>query len=218
MPDCPVKNSTTKSSFIFASIKKRLMKKLVFICCLLISSASVFAQFEKDSSELINRLGIYFKHNEAMDFDKMIDFLYPKIFTLSSKEEVKSSLEEAFTNDEMSIKMDSLKIVKVFPIFSIDTNKYAKITYSMIISMTYKETAKDSSGMKPILEAVQGQYGKENAWLDAKGKTLMIFQKVDMAAIIDDLSPAWTFINLDKNDPSLEIFLSKDILDRFYAN
>jgi len=193
------------------------MKKLVLICCLLVSSASVFAQFEKDSSALLLRLGIYFKHNEAMDFDKMIDFLYPKIFTLSSKEEVKSTIEAAFTNDELTIKMDSLKIVKIFPIFSIDTNKYAKINYSMIISMAYKETAKDSSGMKPILETVQGQYGRENAWLDANGKTLMIFQKVDMAAIIDDLSPAWTFINLDENDPSLEMLLSKDLLNRFYA-
>jgi hypothetical protein len=152
-----------------------------------------------------------------MDFDKMIGFLYPKIFTLAPMEEVRSSLEEAFTNEEMTIKMDSLKIVKIFPIFSIDTNKYAKITYSMIIRMTYKETGKDSSGMQSILEAVQSQYGKENAWLDPKGKSLMIFQKVDMAAIIDDLSPEWTFINLDENDPSLEMLLSKDLLNRFYA-
>jgi hypothetical protein len=194
------------------------MKKAAIVLSMMLVILNAPAQNQKDSIDLLNRLEIFYKSNESLDYEKMLDFMYPKIFTLSSREETKASIENTFNNEELSMKMDSLKTIEIFPFFSVDSGRYVRITYSMILIMSYKKSSDDSSQMKNLLEIMQGQFGKENARLNETGKSLMLLQKVDMAAIKDNLSPEWTFLNLTKDDPMLEMILSKEIISRFYPN
>ena len=194
------------------------MKKAAIVLSMMLVILNAPAQNQKDSIDLLNRLEIFYKSNESLDYEKMLDFMYPKIFTLSSREETKASIENTFNNEELSMKMDSLKTIEIFPFFSVDSGRYVRITYSMNLIMSYKKSSDDSSQMKNLLEIMQGQFGKENARLNETGKSLMLLQKVDMAAIKDNLSPEWTFLNLTKDDPMLEMILSKEIISRFYPN
>ncbi len=164
---------------------------------------------------MIARLEAVMQHNRDMDFDKVLDFTYPKLFTIANRDEVKESMEDVFNSEEMAIAMDSLKVVKIYPIFADNQHRYAKVTYSMVINMQPK--GEDSLDINRFLELIQQQFGEENVTIDKTGNGINIFQEVDMAAVKDDLSPEWTFVNLKKEDPFMEMLFEKDLIARFYA-
>ena len=172
-----------------------------------------FSQFSKDSMELINRLEIFLQYNRELNFDKVMDYVYPKIFTIAPREKIKEAMEAAFQSDELVIKMDSLQIQKVYPLFAVDKNKYAKINYSMQMLMTPAKV-EDSLDMNMLLTIMQGQYGKENVRIDEKTNTLIVNQILSMAAIKDEHSKEWTFVNMKKDDPLMGMLLEKPILDK----
>jgi hypothetical protein len=172
-------------------------------------------QYTKDSTEMATRLETFMQNNRLMDIDKVLDYTYPKLFTIAPREQVKEAMENAFTNDELIISLDSIKVVKIYPVFSVNENRYAKITYSMIINMQPK--GKDSTTFDTYLEVMQSQYGEENVSIDKTGKGINIFQQVDMVAIKDELSPEWTFVNLKKDDPLMDMLFEKDLIARFYS-
>ena len=192
------------------------MRKFIFLFCLLHTVASGFSQFVKDSAELSSRLEMFMQYNRDMNFEKMMDYIYPKLFTIAPKEQIKEAMESALNDDELTIKLDSLKTEKIYPLFASGNNRYAKISYSMLILMSTKQQ-KDSTDMSEIVPVMQTQYGEENVRFDKKTNTLIIYQKVDMVAIKDELSPEWTFMNLKIGDPLMDSLLDKELLAKFYS-
>jgi hypothetical protein len=193
------------------------MKTVFGVICFLTLSIQGKTQYAKDSAEMATRLEIFMQNNRLMDIDKVLDYTYPKLFTIAPREQVKEAMENAFNSEELIIKLDSLKIVKIHPVFAVNQNRYAKITYSMIINMQLKGEGKDSADIKMFLEIMQTQYGEKNVTIDKSGNGINIFQEVDMAAIKDDLSPEWTFANLKKDDPLMDMLFEKDLIARFYS-
>lgn len=192
------------------------MKSIFVIIFFLLFSVQGKSQYAKDSTEMISRLEIFMQNNRLMDFDKVLDYTYPKLFTIAPRDQIKEAMESAFNNEEVGIKMDSLRIVEVYPLFTVEKGTYSKITYSMLLNMSPKGE-EDSTGINGFLEAMQSQFGEKNVWIDKTGNGINIFQEVDMAAIKDDLSPEWTFVNLKKEDPLMEMLFEKDLIARFYS-
>jgi hypothetical protein len=191
------------------------MRTVFFIICFLAFSTQGKSQYAKDSAEMITRLETFMQHNRLMDFDKVLDYTYPKLFTIAPREQVKEAMENAFNNEEIAITLDSIKVVKIYPIFAASQHRYAKLTYSMIINM--RPNGEDSTDITMFLELMQTQFGEKNVTIDKTGNGINIFQEVDMAAIKDDLSPEWTFVNLKKEDPLMEMLFEKDLIARFYS-
>jgi hypothetical protein len=191
------------------------MRTVFFLLCFFTFSAKGKSQYAKDSTEMISRLEIFIKNNRLMDFDKVLDYTYPKLFSIAPREQIKEAMENAFNNEELGISLDSIKIVRIYPVFAISQNRYAKLTYSMMINMQPK--GEDSTDINMMLELMQTQYGEENVTVDKTGNGINIFQEVDMAAIKDELSPEWTFVNLKKEDPLMEMLFEKDLIARFYS-
>lgn len=190
---------------------------LISICFLGCSFSGNSQKNLLDSTEMINRLDTFMFYSQLLNFEKILDYTYPKLFTLASRQELKETMENAFIDEDINIKMDSLKIVKINPIFEDDEGKYARITYSMLINMSLKEEL-DSSGMQSFLDIMKTNFGDKNVWLDITGMGINIFQQVDMAAVKDTYSPAWTFTNLIKDDPLMNTLFNKDLFEKFYAN
>jgi hypothetical protein len=192
------------------------MRKYLFLFCLLLAVSSGFSQSAKDSAELTSRLEIFMQYNRDMNFEKIMGYIYPRLFTIAPKEQIKEAMESGFNNDELTIKLDSIRIEKVYPLFASGNNRYAKISYSMLILMSPKQQD-DSTDMNELVPVIQAQFGEENVRFDKKTNTLIIYQKVDMAAIKDELSPEWTFMNLKKDDPMMDLLLDKELLSKFYS-
>jgi hypothetical protein len=166
---------------------------------------------------MATRLETFMQYNRLMDIDKVLDYTYPKLFTIAPREQVKEAMENAFSNDELIINLDSVSIVKIYPVFAVNENRYSKIIYSMIINMQLKGEGKDTADTRMFLKIMQDQYGEENVTMDKKGTGINIFQQVDMAAVKDEFSPEWTFVNLKKDDPLMEMLFEKDLIARFYS-
>ena len=216
------------------------MQKLIWALSLVILCACGDKKktAEKATGETLEqRLDGFLKANQSLDFEKIMDYTYPKVFTISSRERVMKELKDGLTSDELDISMDSLKVIKIHPVFTMDGGEYAKVEYSRIMLMDVKgddaetTTPADTSGKTDhtigsdaypapqtslMVTLLEGQYGKGNVSADPKTGIIKIRMISDMAAIKDKLSKNWTFINLKSDDPKLlNMLLSKELQEKF---
>ena len=192
------------------------MKKIIFLLFLISIIVKGYPQFSGDSTELVKRLETFMQHNRDLDFDKLMNYVYPQVFTLASRDQMIQAMEAAFKNPELAMKMDSLRIERIYPVFAIGNSRYAKVLYSMRILMTPGQVG-DSVDINGFLALMQEQFGKENVRLHENLKTLIIKQQLAMAAIKDDSSKEWTFLNMKDGDPIMEKLLEKSVLDKLNA-
>ena len=188
--------------------------KLLFIivgcCCTAVSLA-------QPGLPLQQRLHQFMEANRRLDFDTVIAYTYPKLFTLVPRDEVKESLVNAFENDQVQIGLDSLKLDSVYPVFSMQGGSYAKIRYSMKMTMHVKNRETDSSKRQEqneaMLAAMQTQLGKEQVSLDTGGNIIMHVTALMLAAK-DKYAKEWCFVNLKDGDPIVSQLFSKEIIDK----
>jgi hypothetical protein len=151
-----------------------------------------------------------------MDYEKVLDYTYPKLFTLVPRDQMLEMIEATFDNEEMSAQIDSIRVEKLYPMFVIGDGKYAKANYSMIITMHFKKVLppdEDQQRLDQMLQTFSPIYGKENVSI-TDNKDLKIRTRTDMVAILDSFATEWSFLNMTKDDPLLEALLSKEILEK----
>lgn len=191
------------------------MKKFVFVVACLCCSTILFAQ--KDP-ELRKRLTAFVQATQAMDFNKILDYTYPKLFTIVPRDQMLDALEKSLHNEQITIKFDSVKIDSLYPIFSMEGASYAKInsTMKMIMKFNFPASEPDSSktaSNNQLAGAMQGQFGAGNVIID--NGNIIIHVSTPMVAIKDQYAKEWSFSNLKDNDPINDKLFSKDVLNKF---
>lgn len=125
-------------------------------------------------------------------------------------------MKNTFENEEMTISMDSLRLVKTWPMLSTPEGSFVQMEYSMIMRMQFKQM--DSTDTPEKMETISSlltmKYGAGNARYDSLLKQIIIFIQSPLLAIKDEISPQWTFINFKKEDMITPMLLSQDILDK----
>ncbi len=191
------------------------MKKYLLLFVLTTLSYSSYAQ---PDSSLLNRLHRFLNLNHLKDFNGVLDYTYPKLFTIVPREQMLEIMKNAFDNEEMVIEVDSLQTVKFYPLLTTDEGSFLKIDYSMILRMQYKKMEEDSSAtpekMEQISSLLSTKYGEGNARYDAASKKIIIRVHTPLLAIRDILSPEWTFINFKNDEMITPLLLSQDIIDK----
>jgi len=162
------------------------------------------------------RLNAFLKVNEEMDFEKVLDYTYPKLFKEASRSQLLKAMKEGFDNEEVKIELDSLKIITIHPEFKIGDASYARIKYSMIMLMDFKlkKDTGDASQANFTKEMLASQYGEENVSLDKTTGIIRIRQTSDMVAVKDEYAKEWCFVNLKENDPMTDKLFSKEVQDK----
>jgi hypothetical protein len=183
-----------------------------------ISFFVIISTFSQTDSELKNRLKLFMEANNALNFERIMDYTYPKLFTIVTREQMIEVMNNTFNNDEIKISMDSLKVDSVYKEFKLQANSYAKIKYSMKLVMKFKEdtTATENEKNKmneSMLAAMQGQFGKANVITDSAG-CLHIKVVTNMVAIKDEYAKEWCFVNLKEGDPLTKELLTDELLDK----
>lgn len=163
-------------------------------------------------SSLEQRLGEYMKLNEALNLDKLMDYIYPQVFTIAPRESLLEAMKNAFQSEEMEISIENMKAEKIHSSFEMEGGDYAKIIYSM--DMTMKGKNGEESWNEAMISNMEQAYGKENVSLDEASGALRIHQQAEMVAIKDKHSPEWTFVSLKKDDPIVQKLFSKELLDK----
>lgn len=190
------------------------MKKIMGLLFLL----NLFINLEaQQDTALVNRLTATMQFTKIMDMEKVLDYTYPKLFTIATREQMLEVLKSTFETDEYSTELDSLKIDTIFPVFSIGNGSYTKVKHTMLMRMLYKEPfdTTDKEGIQILVGLMEAQFGKGNVWFNVKRNSLNVLMQADMVAIKDELSPQWTFVNLDEDNPViLDLLFSKEVIAR----
>lgn len=190
------------------------MKRHFFSLLLIILFLNGYAQ-EPDSS-FRARLDSFFHLNHLKEIERVLDYTYPKLFTIVSREQMLEVMKNTFDNEEMTITMDSLKLVKTWPMLSLPEGEFVQMEYSMIMRMQFKQmdSTLTPDKMETISSLLEMKYGAGNARYDSVSGQILIHINSPLLAIKDELSPQWTFVNFIKDDPITPMLLSQDIIDK----
>lgn len=198
------------------------MKKLLFVLSVLIFCACGSSKKKVASTDggatLEQRLADFMKANDEMNFETVMDYTYPKLFTIAPRKDLLKAMKDAFNTDEVKIELDSLRIDTVFSVFKIGDGSYAKVKYSMNMLLDFS-IAKDSidTGDKKndfVLQSIAAKYGAENVSKDENTGIIKIRNTSNMVAIKDEYAKEWSFVNLTEDEPMINKLFSKEVLDK----
>jgi hypothetical protein len=149
-----------------------------------------------------------------------MDYTYPKLFTIASREAMIAAMKSAFESDDFTIELDSVKIMKIFPIFKINDTSYVKVRHTMLMKMNYIEpydsTQKEEKEF--MVSLMSQKCGEGRVRLDPVANSLNIFMTPDMVGIKTS-STKWTFANLNEDNPQmLDMLFGKQVLDKLKEN
>jgi hypothetical protein len=172
------------------------MKKLL----LFIFIAASFTVYSQTSDPALNkRLSQYLAYSKDLKIDQLLGYMYPRIFEMASKNQIKEALVSAYNNPDIQIKLDSIAISKVLPISKFNKGAYTKFSYAvkMQIKLLKEEMAESAN---KILENFKEKFGEENVTYDETAKLFLVYQTKEALAIKDNYSKnIWTILGLEKD-------------------
>ncbi len=97
---------------------------LIFCAC---ESSKKKVETADNSSSLEQRLTEFMKLNEEMNLEKVMDYVYPKLFTIVPRKDLLQAMKDGFNSEEVKVDIDSMKVDKIHPVFEMDNASYAKL-------------------------------------------------------------------------------------------
>ncbi len=93
----------------------------------------------KDLEEIKTLTDNILQATYASDWDKVLEYTYPKIFELAPKEQVKEIIKQTFEgNDQFTIDLGKeIPVYTVSKLFNVDSVSYAFVTYPLELTMTF---------------------------------------------------------------------------------
>jgi hypothetical protein len=190
----------------------RLIAFLLF--SLLITKNSAAQQ----DTALSNRLNEVLKYTQVMNIDKILDYTYPKLFTIVSREELKEIMLSSFETDDFSSTMDSIEVVTIFPTFKINDESFAKIKHSMLLRMKFKaepDTTGGVNSMNMMTGMMESKFGAGNVRYDIPNNTIVIKLIPSLIALKEKEDAKWYFVNFDEeNKEILDMLFSKEVQEK----
>ena len=197
-----------------AVLLEKLSMKSIFLW-LAFLVIGIIANAQQDTS-LVKRVNEMLKFTQLKDFEKVMDYTYPKLFTVAPREVLITTMNNAFETGEFTIELDSVKVHTIFPVFMIDDTSYVKVKHTMLMKMKYKKPydTTDKNSKEYMVSLMEQRFGKGKVRFDPIANSLNIFMVPDMIGI-KDKSSKWTFANLNEDNPEmLGMLFSKKLLDK----
>jgi len=97
-------------------------------------------------TSLEQRVAEYMKLNEEMNIDKIMDYVYPGVFTIAPRADLVKAMKEGFESEEVKIEIESMKVDKMHPVFEMDNGSYAMIDYSLVMHMSARAATDSTAG------------------------------------------------------------------------
>ena len=137
------------------------------------------------------------EYNEAIEKDmlKSLDFMYPKLFELVSKEEFENSINAMKNDENIDIGFKNRKLNNISEIIDYQGIKYSIVDYSYVLFMGFKNENREILEM--TLKFQEEKYGKENVIL--RDSTFEIKINNKMFAILDPIYKEWKLLEFKKD-------------------
>lgn len=168
--------------------------------------------FGQTDTALSQRATTMMKMTEQSDFDKILDYTYPKLFTIVPRGQMLELLKETMDNEDFLATLDSVRIEKIHPVFSVGDGRYAIINHSQLMMMKFKEPmdTSDKEEFDSFMSVMEEKFGKGNVRFDVPRNTVRIFMHSVMVAIKDSFAKDWCFVNFDSDNENIGKMLFSD--------
>lgn len=195
--------------------------KLLAAVFLTLVTFSVTAQelSNKDEKDIRDRMDLFLNLTKERNFADMMDYIYPKLFTIATKEqmiEVFNSLETM----GIGMEMDEINLNKVEMLHTDGEKHYAFGNYDMKMRMILKnEQLQSEESVAMMNEGFKEQFGAENLAYDDATKTFSVKGDKYVVAVKDpEYGKDWCFLEFDpKNSELASILLSAEVVEKAMA-
>ncbi|GGD16162.1 hypothetical protein GCM10011368_17690 [Hyunsoonleella pacifica] len=173
---------------------KYFMRFLTTLVLLFLFTTSIFSQSHK--VEIEKEAQAYYDLMTNMNIDGFLDYMYPKVFDMVPKEQMKTGMEQMFNSPEMKIEFISNEVKSVSDQKEVDGVNYAMVYYNSKMRMTFL-TIKDNSEeeRKAYLDMMKtsmaNQFGAENVTVDVATTSVVVNN--------DPQYDGWKFLGNEKN-------------------
>lgn len=173
-----------------------------FITTLLFALVLTLNGAAQSQDEITKHAETYYEFIANQNFDGVLDYMYPKVFDMASRDQMKTSMEQMFNSKDMKIEFLSNKVNRVTDETKADGVTYAAVFYNSKMKMTFlSEMDKPAEDKKLFLDfmktTMDTQFGEENVTSDLKAMALVINMNSNMFAIKDPKYTGWKFIGND---------------------
>ncbi len=150
------------------------MKKILFLFISLIITVANAQNYSrrhlktKDSLQLVKALDTYFDMSINQNWDGVLDRIYPGIFTITPRDQMKKILINATGNQSMRLIFRKPEHIRIDPeILEKDGKKYVLIDYVQNFTLVFYPRNKENKAafegrMKYTLYDLKKKYGEEN--------------------------------------------------------
>ena len=187
---------------------------------LVLITVSISAQSlsSKDKKDIETRMDEYFVYTQENDYVNMMEYVYPKIFTLASKEQ----LVEVFSGMEaMGIRLNvkDIEINEIQALMTKDDKQYAVANYDIDIRLDLlNELMQSDEAVESLKSSFKVSYDATDMSYDKEAGALSFHGKKWMLAIKDPEFDGdnWYFLEYDASNPmAAEMILDGDVLTMF---
>lgn len=189
------------------------MKKFLFIFLFgVVSIQNSFGQTLESMKAGVEKIYTGINTN---DLDIFLDYTYPRVFEIFTREQMKLALKAAFEgSDEMKIKINNVPPdFKYGEIFTLNNQKFCFINHNLSMTLIIKEKM-DKDEAEMMVELFKAGMKTDDVTYDKKGRSFTINKVATMIAISDEYTKnEWRYINKDEKNVLFKKMFSEDVIE-----
>lgn len=192
------------------------MRTSLLASCLLFLSVGWLSGQSAIDDSITERLNQYFQATEAQDWDGVIDLLYPRLFELAPKEDMKQTLADMNGNG-ISLEMSDFEIKRISAPFEHEEERFAKVDYSGQMRIKFTSEAYQTPEMIGTLtNNFKASYGPDQVRYESETGIFHISVNKSMYAIAQSGTTEWYFIETEGEAEMMEQIIPAAVLE--YTN
>ncbi len=184
------------------------MKNVLSILALILFCYSIQAQENWNKAGINKMMEEYIGYTLKNDFQNSLDYLHPKLYEISPKEDLVESFQKMMEDPEMKTHFDDFEIQKISKIINYKGIRYAALDYTMTMRLQFllKPEEGNSDVDDFLLSLYHAQFGEENVSLDRATRTYTINSNNQLFAIGDPSIGTWKML---ENKKGMERFIEE---------
>lgn len=170
--------------------------------------------FAQSEEALKKNAKLMYQASYNLNFETVLDYTYPKIFDIASREQLSQILQNSFQNEQFKIRLVFPEVtLKYGKIKEIDGKKVVLITYVSAMRMTFEQKFYGNEAQEMLMGLKQSLPEKKVSY-EPNTNSFFIEGTDAMIAISDNhTNKTWKFITYDKvQRPMLVQMLGENLL------
>lgn len=180
------------------------------------------SQTKQDSLDLWRDLNAYQRVNSRLDYDSILGFMPPKLFTVVPKNMMKQVLKSTFEDKEFKMELGGMVYDSVLPVVKIGNQICTMVGYDVEASITFTGE-QDSSFLEIMIGVFTTQYGAENVSVDSQNTSKFNIKMPDkwMFALNEPEWDSWKFLEDKRSDGNehqqklMDLVIPREVLDYY---